>query len=461
MKNIMKFNFKYLTLVLSIVLLSTSCSKWIDHDLNIDPDSPADAPMNLILPTIQQSMGYNLVGNNTVRTNNIWMQQFDGTDRQSFTEARYQLTPADVNNVWESIYTEMLMNSQIIIDKSQAEGAESPHYAGVAQVMIGTTLGIATDLFGDLPYSEAFSGTSSIFKPVYDSQQVVYETIFGTLNEAVANLGNPNNILDVEGDVCYGGNVNQWKKAAYSIKARHLLQLSGVNGTSAYTDALAAVANGFESNADDFLVPWDDANHNPIFQFMEQRGDIRMGATLVNMMAENGNDPRLPFYAAEDGDGNHTGSEAGSENTNASEPGEYNASETSPSVLMAYSELKFIEAECLLMLGMSGAQEAYEDAVAASVLRVTGDDNAEWLDDNINGTAVTLQSIIEQKYIAGYSTNQPYADYRRTGFPSLDLAIGAVTTSIPSRFPYAQDEISYNTDNVPSVVITDNLWWDQ
>ena len=34
-------------------------------------------------------------------------------------------------------------------------------------------------------------------------------------------------------------------KAAYSIKARHLLQLSLVNGNAAYTAAIAAAANGF------------------------------------------------------------------------------------------------------------------------------------------------------------------------------------------------------------------------
>lgn len=460
MKSIKIFNIKSLALVFSLMLIATSCSEWIDHDLNTDPDAPANVPMNLLLPAIQQSMGYNLVGNNTVRTNNIWMQQFDGTDRQSFTEARYALKPSDINNPWASIYTEMLMNSKLLINKAEAEGAESPNFKGVGQVLVATTIGMTTDLWGDVPFSKAFKGSENVLNPEYDSQQKIYDTIFTILDDAIVNLSNSTNAFEVSGDVIYDGDVSKWKKAASSIKARHALQLSGQNGSAAYTQALAAVSSGFTSNADDMLVPWETANKGPIFQFMEERGDIRMGGTLINMLSST-DDPRLPFYAAEDGDGNYTGSDAGSENTAASQPGSYNAGATAPSVLMSYSELKFIEAEAKFMLGQSGAQEAYEAAVAASVLKVTGSANTAWLDANINGVAVTLQSIIEQKYIAGYSTNQPYADFRRTGFPALSLANGAVTGSIPTRFPYPQSELDYNTENVPSVIITDKVWWDQ
>ncbi|MDH3381596.1 MAG: SusD/RagB family nutrient-binding outer membrane lipoprotein [Flavobacteriaceae bacterium] len=461
MKNINKIIARNLVLVLSLLLITTSCSDWIDHDLNIDPDSPGNVPMNLILPAVQQSMGYHLVGNNTVRTNNIWMQQFDGVDRQSFTEARYQLTPADVNNVWNSIYAEMFINLAIIAEKGEAEA--SPHYVGVSQVLTATTLGISTDLFGDIPYTEAFKGSENILKPKYDSQQVIYDNIFKLIDDAVVNLNSTNNALSVKGDVIYAGNVAKWKKAANSVKARHLLQLSKKNGNAAYTAALAAVANGFTSNADDMQVPWETANKNPINQFMTQRTDIRMASTFINMLASK-SDPRLPFFAAKDANGNYTGSVPGSQNGLASKPGTYSAAENSPSVLMTYAELKFIQAECLLMKTPSdpvGAQAAYEAAVAASVLKVTGNANTTWLTANIIGDPVTLKKIIEQKYIAGYSTNQPYADYRRTGFPTLTIATGAVTSAIPTRFPYAQDELDYNTANVPSVQITDKVWWNQ
>ena len=459
MKNLKNIFKKQFIVVLSLALIATSCDSWIDHEINVDPDSPSDVPLNLLLPAIQQSMGYNLVGNNSVRTNNIWMQQFDGTDRQSYTEARYQLTPADVGNLWSPIYAEMLINASIMIEKAGEVGSESPNYAGVAKVMTATTLGISTDLFGDIPYSEALQGTSGILSPVYDSQESIYNSIFDVLDDAIVDLNSTNNALSITGDVIYGGNVTKWKKAANSIKARHYLQLSGRNGSAAYTAALAAVSSGFSSNADDYKVPFSSDDDNPIYQFMEQRTDIRMGATLVDMLKAN-DDPRLPFYVAEDADGEYTGSVIGSQNGNASKPGLYIAGEASPTYMMTYAELKFIEAECRLMLSQSGAQAAYEAAVAASVLRVTGAANTAWLTANIIGDPVTLEKIMTQKYINSFGTNQAYADWRRTGFPSLTLHPDAVINQIPTRFPYPQEELDYNSENVPAVTISDKVWWD-
>jgi hypothetical protein len=463
MKNIKTLFKNRFLVVLSIALIATSCDSWIDHDINIDPDAPSDVPMSLLLTPIQQSMGFNLVGNNSVRTTNIWMQQFDGTSRQSFTEARYQLTPADVNNLWSSIYIEMLNNASIIITKATTEGSESPNYAGVAQILQATTLGVTTDLYGDIPFSEALQGSTNVLSPVYDSQEAIYNTIFELLDKAVVNLNNTTNAFAIskDADVSYAGSTSKWKKAAYSIKARHLLQLSLKNGDAAYTAALAAVANGFASNADDFKVPFSSDDQNPIYQFMDDRADIRMGSTLVDMLAF-ANDPRLPFYAAKDKNGDYVGSMPGTQNEDASKPGTYIASEASPSYMMTYAELKFIEAECKFRLGQPGAQAAYEAAVTASVSRVAGASaaNTTWLNDNIVGDPVTLEKIMTQKYINSFGTNQAYADWRRTGLPSLSVAAGAVIPGIPTRFPYPQDELDFNTDNVPSVTISDKLWWD-
>jgi len=457
-KNIYKI-FKSVGLVFVLALVLSSCDKWVASEININPDAPSDVPMKLLLPGIQQSMGYNLVGNNSVRTNNIWMQLFDGVDRQSFTEARYQLTPADVDNLWGSVYTEMFMNSKVLIDKSILRA--SPYNEGIGNVLLATTLGIATDLWGDMPFSNAFKGSENVLTPTFDTQQKLYETIFTMLATASTKLSVASDPVGVSGDVIYNGDKAKWLKAANSIKARHKLQLSKVNGNAAYTDALAAAALGFTSNSDDYQVPFETSNKNPIFQFMEQRTDIRMNKTLLDMMKAQ-NDPRIPFYYAKDASGNYSGSAPGSENVNVSYPGTYAAGASSPTVLMSYAELKFIQAECYFRLGQSlNAQAAFEAAVAASVLKVTGNANTTWLNANIVNISLTLQKIMEQKYIALFATNQPFADWRRTGFPVLGLATGARTTEIPRRFPYGQSEITYNGTNVPSVTITDRLWWDR
>ncbi len=87
---------------------------------------------------------------------------------------------------WGSVYTDALMNAKILLDKAVAE--ESPHNEGVAKVLLAYTLGIATDLFGDIPYCEALKGTENILEPAYDSQQDVYASIVTLLDEALLPL---------------------------------------------------------------------------------------------------------------------------------------------------------------------------------------------------------------------------------------------------------------------------------
>jgi len=449
--------------ILSVFIL-VSCEKWIDPDINIDPDAPAQVPLNLWLPSIEQALGYNMVGNDLVRTTNIWMQQFDGVDRQSYTEARYQLTPADVNNVWNSIYANILMNAKGLINQAEnTEGKYAPYYAGIGRVITAATLGISTDLFGDMPFREALKGDRNILKPKYDTQEKIYDTIMVILDKAIADLSKSasENLVAVKGDVIYAGNAAKWKKAAYSIKARHLLQLSAVKGNSAYTDALAAAANGFSSSGDDLQVPWETANHNPIFQFMEQRGDIRMGATLVDLM-KSIEDPRLPFYAEKDDGGEYTGSLPGSQNAAASKPGGYIADDTAPSVVMSYAELKFIEAEAYFKTNkLNESKSAFAEGVKASVTKVTGAFDQAWYDAKLGSQTLTMELILSQKYINSFGTTRAYADFRRVGIHTFSLPAGAVIPNMPARYPYAQDEIDYNGDNVPSVTLSDKLWWDK
>ena len=453
---------KTVGLAIVILLSVVACDKWIDPDLNIDPDAPAAVPMNLMLPAMQQSFGYVLAGNDMVRVTNIWMQQFDGVSRQSYTEARYQILPADINNTWNSIYTEIFMNGKIMVDIAEnTEGKYSPHNAGVAKTIIAAALGISTDVWGDMPFSKAFRGNENVLTPEFDTQEQIYDTLMVILDEAISDLSASENAVDVDGDVIYDGDIDQWKNAAYSIKARHALQLSELNGNSAYSAALAAAANGFKSNSDNLEVPWESANHNPIYQFMEQRTDIRMGATLVDMMKDI-DDPRLPEYVAEDGDGELRGAVIGSQDETASYPGDYVAGAEASTVMMSYSELKFIEAEANFRLGNSAdAATAFEEAVKASVERVTGAWDQDWFDTQLGTQTLSLELIMDQKYIATFGTNQAYADYRRTGLPAIAKHPNAVINAMPNRYPYSQNELDYNGDNVPSVTISDKLWWDK
>ncbi len=459
-----KINFKNhwmrkATALLMVVVLLSSCEqKWIDPEINIDPDSPGDVPISLLLPAIEQAIGFTLLGNDAVRPTNIWMQLMDGVDRQSFTQARYQITPADMDNYWGSMYTDALINAKIMMDKAVEQ--ETPQNEGVAKVLLACSLGIGTDLFGDIPWSDALKGGEGVIQPEFDSQQEVYNTIFDLLSEAINDLGQ-DDALGILQDVIFDGDADAWIAAAYALTARAHLQLSEVNGD--FAAALSAVDNAISSVDGDMLVPFDAANPNPLQQFMQYRTDIRMCQTLLDEL-EATSDPRIPFYFAEDGNGGYSGSEPTSQNGDASYPGPFLASQTSPTVIISYAEVKFIEAEAAFRSGATGrALTAYQEGVAASLEQVTGAVDADWMADNIDGEgSLTLEKIIMQKRHALVGQLQPFSDWRRTGIPALTLVPGATKTEIPRRLPYGQGELIYNPDNVPAVAsVIDPVWWDQ
>jgi hypothetical protein len=50
---------------------------------------------------------------------------------------------------------------------------------------------------------------------------------------------------------------------------------------------------------------------------------------------------------------------------------------------------------------------------------------------------------------------EAYAEWRRTGYPTMNNPF-----EVPRRFPYPQNEISGNAENVPDVTPYNGVWWD-
>lgn len=453
MKSLYKINIALLAI---LVLFFTGCEKWIDTDMNINPDVPSDVPMNLLIPTLEVSMAYQIGGIRAVKTTNIYMQYLNGVARQSYGESNYIMSSTDVDDLWRRMYYQPMMDANRVIQK--AEELNSPHYAGVAKVCMALSLGTMTNLFGDIPYSQAFQGDQAVLKPVYDSQEEIYNTIETLLDEAIADLSATENIIALSGDMIYANNKASWIKAANALKARYALNRKDYTGALTYTNS-AFLAN------DKFVMPFGTTNAEagPIYQYAtvsSYKNDIKMCSTFINKLSAT-TDPRRSFYAKTVG-GAYVGSPPGSEFTNASGLGTYNNTTSAPVVLSSYAEMQFIKAECYMRQAVpdnDAAAAAYKTAVASSVLAVTGAANTAWLDANINfetGATITLEKIMEQKYLAMYSTVVPYDDYRRTGYPALTPVAGA--GEIPERFPYPQTEISYNT-NCPIIPNTSQKLW--
>lgn len=459
-----KINFRNIGILLAVIMLLNSCDKWIDPEINVSPNSPADVPLNMLLPSSQAGIAY-VFGGDHSRMSGMWMQHLSGVDRQSFALERYSMLESDGNNLWNTLYGGVLKNLVIMVDKAQEQ--EANYYEGTAKILQAFTLALLTDVWGDIPFSDALRGEDGNLTPVFDSQEQIYGTINTLLDEAVTLLGQdpPVGIPRPGGDdLFYGGDVAQWVKVAKSLKVRYALRPANRTGDLGNVRDLINAGGLMASNADNFVFNFTtNANEwNPRYQFDSERGDIRVGKRIVDLMTET-DDPRLPVYfmSVNDTVFEVVGSGPGEGKTDASMIGPGYASQNSPVPFMTYYELKFIEAEAFLGADNDRAADAYNEAVKAS-LASHGVSNETWEADNAAETAgsITLEKIMLGKYIAMFMHSETWVDWRRTGIPEL-TAPAAATSATPRRYLYTTDEINYNPDNVPTgITSTTRVWWD-
>ncbi|MFM9944890.1 MAG: SusD/RagB family nutrient-binding outer membrane lipoprotein [Bacteroidia bacterium] len=464
---------KILILVTLTVLLATQgCKKFTEGD-KISPNSPSEVTAPLLLSNCEVAL-FAAYGGGLSRLTSILTQQSAGFTDQAFIYEKYGMVEGDLDNEWQSLYSSGMINTKKLIEKA---GTTNPHYAGIAKILQVMMVGAATDLWGDVPYSDALKGEDgkeSSRKPFYDKQEAVLNAIQAKLTEAIADLGKSDNVLmPATDDFIFGGNANKWIRTAWMLKARYALRLSKKNSADAYTKTMAALTGAYAAGltkADDcnmmFGTNANEYNQWYAFTNVDRKGYIRMGAKLVNMM-NSMSDPRLPFYCNLEDTTLYIGGPAGEAETitygnYVSTIGKYYASSDSKLPIITFVEAKFMEAESKINSDKAGAALAYNEAIIAHITKVTGAaPSSAYVLANATETAlsITLEKIMNQKYIALFTQLEVYSDWRRTGFPMLTKATGA-TREIPRRMVNVLEERQYNGNATIVSDMSVPVWWD-
>ncbi|WP_046247389.1 SusD/RagB family nutrient-binding outer membrane lipoprotein [Hymenobacter terrenus] len=467
---------KVLYLFLAASLLGSGGCNDFTKDYDISPNAPLDTTMPLLMSGTQLSVITAYTGN-LARVSGIFTQQLAGTDQQYATYATYLITESDTENEFNTIYQGGLINAENMIKRGTNEN--SPYYIGIGKILKAMLLGIATDVFGDIPNREALKGGPGLaaasleLNPSYDPQRVVLEDIQTLLSEGITELGKPAaGLLPSSDDFIHGGNAASWVKTAYILKARYANRLSKRDATGSATAALAAIDQaGLIDNDDDAnaLFTTSPNSLNQFYAFNQNRRNyVKMGARLVDLM-KTLNDPRLPFYATPANvAGDYFGTPLGTTETRAiSDIGSFYASPDSPIPMVTYVEAKFIEAEAALRLGQTArAQTAYADAIIAhlSKLEIGVTQRDAYL--TANGTlstnaATAFNQIMTQKYIANFLQIEAWSDYRRTKQPPLTPDPTGVISTIPERLPTPQGERVNNRNATVVSDLTTPVYWAQ
>ncbi|KUJ63801.1 hypothetical protein AR687_01040 [Flavobacteriaceae bacterium CRH] len=457
----MKKYIKKILVVTFSILFLTACQTELD-DFNNNPNDPSNSNPSLLIAAMELST-FQTHTSGLMRDAGIFSQHLQGTNLgQLGAISYYVVNEGEINNEWNLIYGTALMNGHIL---NRDFAKDYPYYNGIGQVLTALNLSYATDMWGDVPYDEAFLAEEGNKSPKYNTQKEIYQRLQTILDDAIVNLQKPvasNEKVPGKDDFVFKGETAKWIKVAYVLKARYALRLSEVDSNAAQKALDFITEAGMISVADDadtyFLG--DKNSLNQWFAFNDQRPDyMKMGKYFVDNLVSN-TDPRLPFMVGQNKDGGYSGNAANDyETVKTSYIGPRFASNNSQIGIVTYAEAKFIEAEAKFRLGQD-AKPALKDAIAASVLKVT--QTAATTDFLTAATStVNLATIINQKYIALFLTMEPYNDYRRTGFPELVPNQNSDTKLIPLRLPTPSDQRQYNPNATVVSNVTTNVWWDK
>ncbi|UOB18059.1 SusD/RagB family nutrient-binding outer membrane lipoprotein [Abyssalbus ytuae] len=495
----MKINNNIKLLIVSISIFIASCS-----DDYFDVNTPSDgadfenlALKDLLEPIINYTLNAQY---NTASTFGVYSQHLASYNDGENTDNQYETT---LSTSWNYFYLYSGANLIPFIEK--ANESNSYHYEGIGKILLALNLGLATDAWGDIPYTGAFLAEDNL-SPEIDSQEFIYNEIQDLLDEGIEDLSKEDNgdLIPGAEDVVYGGDISKWIKAAYTLKARYAIHLTKKDPVTAANNALTYLENGFSDNSDDFQIDYSIRVKNPWFANIVQARlsgnfSLLVSDQLVSLM--NGTqygytnleiDPRLPVYVDNGEEETYEGAVNGtggltvndtSANTDLG-PDNFYTGETSPVVIISYAEALLIKAEAEFLLNggnstsvgtNSAAYESYLSAISANMekLGVEATPASLYLTDSavdVGEAGFKLEHLMKEKYIVLFLNPEGFTDLRRYDFSS-EVFKGLEMPAAPNpenngnwvrraKYPSSEELANPNIAEIMEEVIVP-VWWDE
>ncbi len=508
---------KKILFILSIILLMGSCDDGFE-ELNINPTKPNQVPVTSKLTAAQlftsggryENWRANLIYQST-------MVQHLAATAGYWTGDKYTWNKGYASSLIDSYYGSAVKSIEDILYQLDEEGSpeEMKAIARILRVFIYSRL---TDLYGDIPYSEAGKGViEGILQPKYDAQSDIYADMLKELEESAAALGTGTSGFG-SADLFYAGDQAKWKRFANSMMLRLGLRLIKVDPAASQAWVTKAIAGGvMESNADIAYVQHtagpDGINKNGNGEVFTVDGSSRLSKTFVDFLQ---GDPRLTVLGslpektglknANDEDILRTPAErldvasqkglpngldsdtledlTGEENIQAyTEPNRLLITgEDAPMFFQTYAEVEFMLAEAAVRWGLAGGDpEPHYNAGVRAAMKMLGMYGPDGViaDADIDAyllakpfdPANALEQINTQYWAATFLNEyEAFSNWRRTGFPVLtpvNYPGNETGGTIPRRLTYSVGDQSNNPVNYQEAVdrqgpdvLTTRVWWD-
>ena len=290
-----------LSIILIGISIITSCNKF--DNINIDPTRSSNLDPALQLTNVQLRYSGDLEINEKIhlcitmplvqQVGGIWSNRWG----QMYIYNRLYLS-----SLWDNSYNKDVTDIVSAVERSSNNPLMS-NLNAVCRIMKVYEFARMTDLYGDIPYTEAgLAYSKGITHPKFDRQEDIYNHFFEELTAAAAQLDPSKDV--VRGDQFYNGNIAAWKKFANSLRLRYAMRLVKVNPEKAKTEAKSAYDAGvFTSNADICLIHHEDVQNS----YSDSRGNglsaafvqsevlPRVNNTFIEQFRQT-NDPRMSHF---------------------------------------------------------------------------------------------------------------------------------------------------------------------
>ena len=475
----------YSSIILMALLIVPSCTDNFE-EINSNPNAPISVETEFLLRQVIYDYGEQMSFEGFV-AGNLLGQYFTAVDFNLFD--RHSLAEAQVGgNPWPIVYKN-LRDNDIIIQQSLTEES-SEVFEGPARILKAFMTAALTDMFGDVPYSEALLGKEGNVTPTYDRQEDIYlgdGGILDNLNMGIAAIENYTGSLPLRGDLFFDGDLDQWLKFARSLKLKYLIRISDAEDVTQELTDLVAEGGLMTDNSDNATFSFTDGAPNNFRMATARIGDFNlfiMSETMEDILKEY-NDPRISnFFRPIGADGTSfegllNGPDASTVSISIADfslAGTMFREQTSllQANFMTAWETEYLLAEIAAKGWISSdAKTHYDRATELAFEYWNTDMPTDYLSSGAasfgeNG-ADPLEQIITQKWIANIINGyEGWIEYNRTGFPQLRTISASLNNDlIPVRLPYPADEEALNSINFNVAAgatdgnsINARVWWD-
>lgn len=481
------FNIKIAS-ILTIICLA-SCTKDFEK-INTDPDALPDVPPQNMLTNVLRNAGEQFGGDvdgyGTFAGYIVKIQYMDNLSGLIPSNNSY-------GNRWAASYYNITQMNDLL-EKTEETADSYKNVRTIARIWQNYMWSHLLDGWGDIPYSEAFKGSSElggILKPKYDKQEDIFPAVLADLKKLADEMTMGTGDDNVgEFDIIYEGDMKKWQKFCNSLRLRMAMRISSVAPALAKSTIEEIAGNKvkypvLETNAENcylyypgtlpYMEPWYKSGING-----KRIDNWGMFDIFINYLNEV-KDPRIAAVAQKTNTGKYLGFENGPTSgptvlRSVSWIGEHYINDPAGSTPFFKScETYYILAEAAMLgynVGMT-AEDAYNKAVMISMEDngVSDLDAKAYLADKgkFNNTK---ERIWWDMWTALFKENyEAWALYRRTGipstnYPSVNSKFGSAHTDQPWRLPYPNNEYLYNKVNVETAAtgVVDyawgkRLWW--